>query len=145
MITVLRAGLIGAALTGLLAASSSAFAEEMKFSAELKGSEEVPAVETSATGTTTATYDTATKKLSWTLEYTGLSSDATAAHFHGPAAPGENAAPVVPIPEFASGSEGSADLTDEQAADLQAGKWYVNVHSTNHPDGEIRGQAVKAE
>jgi len=157
MNTVLRGGLVSAALAGLLAASGSAFAEEMKFSAELKGSEEVPAVETSATGTTTATYDPATKKFSWTLEYGGLSGDATAAHFHL-AAPGEDARsgkdprnsleweqPIVPIPELASGSEGSVDLTDEQAADLLAGKWYVNVHSAKHPDGEIRGHLARAE
>ena len=140
-----RVGLIGAAMFCYLAVNAAAFSEEMKFTAELKGSEEIPPVESTASGTTTATYDTETKKLSWTLEYTGLSSDATAAHFHGPADPGANAGPVVPIADFASGSEGSADLTDQQAADLQAGKWYVNVHSTNHPDGEIRGQVKKAE
>ena len=39
--------------------------------------------------------------------------------------------------------EGSATLTDAQAAELMAGQWYVNVHTAAHPGGEIRGQVVK--
>jgi hypothetical protein len=141
----LRSGIAGFAFAAVLAAGGVASAEQTKFTATLSGAEEVPPVETSATGTTEATYDSDTKKLTWTLEYSGLSGDAAAAHFHGPAAPGENAGPVVPIPDIASGSEGEADLTDEQAADLEAGRWYVNVHTAANPDGEIRGQVMKAE
>ena len=37
----------------------------------------------------------------------------------------------------------SATLTPEQMADVLAGRWYVNVHTPNHPPGEIRGQLVK--
>jgi len=39
--------------------------------------------------------------------------------------------------------EGSATLTDVQAADLMAGKWYVNIHTAANKGGEIRGQVVK--
>src|SRR5687768_3254012 len=141
----LRSGIAGFAFAAVLAAGGVASAEQMKFKANLSGGEEVPPVETSATGTTDVTYDSDTKKLTWTLEYSGLSGDATAAHFHGPADPGENADPVVPIPDTASGSTGEADLTEEQAADLEAGRWYVNVHTAANPGGEIRGQVTKAE
>jgi hypothetical protein len=73
-----------------------------------------------------------------------LSGPATAAHFHGPAEPGKNAGVKVPIPNAtASPTEGSATLTDEQAADLMAGKYYVNVHTAANPGGEIRGQVTK--
>ncbi len=37
---------------------------------------------------------------------------------------------------------GSATLTDAQAADLMAGKWYVNIHTAKNPNGEIRGQLM---
>ena len=33
-------------------------------------------------------------------------------------------------------------LTSEQLASLRAGKLYINVHSTTHRDGEIRGQLL---
>jgi hypothetical protein len=67
------------------------------------------------------------------------------AHFHGPAEPGKNAGVAVPIPGTASPMNGSATLTDAQAADLMAGKWYVNVHTAENKGGEIRGQVLKAK
>ena len=119
-----------------------AFAE--KFKAVLDGKSEVPPTTSTGTGTADVDYDPATKKLSWKLTYTGLTGPATAAHFHGPAAVGENAKPSVPIPAATSSpAEGSATLSDEQAAMLQAGKFYVNVHTGANPGGEIRGQVTK--
>ena len=64
-------------------------------------------------------------------------------HFHGPAEAGKNAGVVLPIAPAKSRMEGSATLTDAQAADLAAGKWYVNVHTAANKDGEIRGQVLK--
>src|SRR5689334_8457678 len=86
----------------------------------------------------------ADKKLSWKLSYSGLSGPATAAHFHGPAEAGKNAGVAVAIPNATSSPvEGSATLTDAQAADLMAGKYYVNIHTAANPGGEIRGQVTK--
>jgi hypothetical protein len=115
----------------------------MNFKASLKGGEEVPPVQTSASGSVTATYDTASKKLTWKGNYSGLSGPATAAHFHGPSEPGKNAGVALPIAPNASPFEGSATLTDAQAADLMAGKWYVNIHTAANKAGEIRGQRTK--
>ena len=39
--------------------------------------------------------------------------------------------------------EGEATLTDAQASDLMAGKWYFNVHTAANKGGEIRGQVTK--
>jgi CHRD domain len=41
--------------------------------------------------------------------------------------------------------EGSAEITDAQLADIQAGKTYVNIHTAKFPDGEIRGQLAAAK
>jgi CHRD domain len=115
-----------------------------KFKAMLDGKTEVPPTTSTGTGTADIDYDPASKKLSWKLTYTGLSGPATAAHFHGPAASGENAKVSVAIPSAGSSpAEGSAVLTDAQAADLEAGKLYVNVHTAANPTGEIRGQVTK--
>ena len=111
--------------------------------ATLSGAEEVPPVETGGTGSANVTWNSETKALSWSIDFAGLSGPAAAAHFHGPADPGANAGPVITIDDLESPSEGTATLTDEQAADLAAGKWYVNVHTEANPDGEIRGQVME--
>ena len=110
----------------------------------LTGADEVPPNTSPGKGEVNVDYDKASKTLTYKLTYSDLTGDATAAHFHGPAAPGANAAVVIPIGSGAPASpaEGSATLTDAQAADLLAGKWYVNVHTKANPGGEIRGQVV---
>jgi hypothetical protein len=77
--------------------------------------------------------------------YSGLSGPVTVAHFHGPAAAGKNAGIAVGISNgnLPASFEGSATLTDAQAADLAAGRWYLNLHTAAYPAGEIRGQVVK--
>jgi hypothetical protein len=130
------------ALGTSVAFAGSAYAEKMK--ATLDGKSEVPPNASTGTGTADIDYDAATKKLSWKLTYSGLSGPATAAHFHGPAEPGKNAGVAVAIPNAVeTPAEGSAILTDAQAADLVAGKYYVNVHTAANPGGEIRGQVTK--
>jgi len=140
---VIRATIGALALaTGL--AIAPAFADSVKFMASLKASEEVPPIQSAGTGTLDATYDTASKQLSYTVNYSGLTGPATAAHFHGPAEAGKNAGVVVPVQgSVASPIKGSATLTDAQAADLEGGKWYFNVHTDANKGGEIRGQVTK--
>ncbi|WP_024510498.1 CHRD domain-containing protein [Bradyrhizobium sp. ARR65] len=115
-----------------------------KFKATLDGKSEVPPTTSTGTGTADIDYDPASKKLSWTVTYSGLTGPATAAHFHGPAEAGKNAGVAVAIPNATSSPvKGSATLTDAQAADLEAGKYYVNIHTSANPAGEIRGQVTK--
>jgi hypothetical protein len=140
---MLKVKLISASVAMLALFAAPVFAEETKFMAMLSGAEEVPPTTSAGTGTANVTWNSDTKELSWTIEFSGLSGPATAAHFHGPADPGANAGPVVTIDDLESPSEGKATLTDEQAADLAAGKWYINVHTAASPDGEIRGQVTE--
>jgi CHRD domain-containing protein len=44
-----------------------------------------------------------------------------------------------------SPSSGTVTLTDAQMKDLEAGKWYANVHTADNKGGEIRGQLVRAK
>ncbi len=137
-----RTMLVMLALGTIVAFAGPAFAEKLK--ATLDGKSEVPPNTSAGTGTADVDYDATTKKLSWKLSYSGLTGPATAAHFHGPAEPGKNAGVAVAIPNATtSPTEGSATLSDAQAADLMAGKYYINVHTAANPGGEIRGQVTK--
>ena len=133
---------IAAALAMFVAGGAQA--ATLKFATSLKGADEVPANTTAGTGQVSATLDTATKAFSYTVTYDGLTGPAVAAHFHGPAAPGVNAPPVIMIMSLASPITGTATLTDAQVADLTAGKWYFNVHTAANKGGEIRGQLKAA-
>lgn len=125
--------------------ASPAMAEVVKMKATLDGGQQNPPVTTKGKGTATFTFNTTSKKLSWDVKYSGLSGAATMAHIHGPAATGENAGVVIPFKgSVKSPIKGSVTLTDAQAADLMAGKYYVNVHTAANKDGEIRGQIEKA-
>ncbi|KWF26208.1 CHRD domain-containing protein [Burkholderia pseudomultivorans] len=134
-----------ALLAGALVAGSAA-AETVRLSANLQPSSEVPPTATHGSGAVDASYDTATHTLKWTITYENLTGPATAAHFHGPAPVGQNAGVQVPIPkdELASPIKGSKVLTDAQVTELMGGKWYFNVHTKEHPSGEIRGQVMPA-
>jgi hypothetical protein len=120
----------------------SGCAAPMKFAGTLDGGQEVQPTRSAGTGTMNATVFPTTRAMTYTVEYTGLSGAATAAHFHGPAAPGANAGVVAPLATPTSPIKGSATLTKAQMADLMAGKWYANVHTAANPGGEIRGQML---
>jgi hypothetical protein len=145
--SVLSYCVAGAAGAVLLASNSPSYAATT-FKADLKGSSEVPPNTTTGTGAVTATFDPATKMLTWTGTYSGLTGDATVAHFHGPAEAGKNAGVAIPILKkgdpFPSPFSGSATLTDAQASDLTSGLWYVNIHTAANPGGELRGQLMKS-
>jgi hypothetical protein len=131
--------IIAAAMAAALI--SPAAAEMVAYKAQLAGASEVPPNNSAGTGTAQVNVDTEKKEVSWTITFSGLSGDATAAHFHGPAAAGENAGPAIDI----SGKieSGTSPLTDAQLADLEAGRLYINIHTAQFPDGEIRGQVEK--
>jgi hypothetical protein len=141
----LRSGLAALACTVALALASPSMAAMVNLKADLKAANEVPPGSGAGKGEVTATYDTASKKLSWKGSYSGLSGPATAAHFHTGEA-GKNGGIAVPIFAGAAAKspfEGSATLTDAQATDLMAGKLYVNIHTAANKAGEIRGQVLK--
>ena len=131
---------VGLAAAMILACAGTASARVEHFATKLVGSSEVPPNDTKGTGKVEATLDTATKTFRYKVTYGGLTGPASMAHFHGPAAPGVNAPPVIVVKDLASPMQGVAVLTDAQIADLEAGNWYFNIHTTAHPGGEIRGQ-----
>lgn len=92
--------------------------------------------------------------------YSGLSANSSGAHIHGPAPVGMDAGVLYDfstlglttlgsqsgtingaITLVAKGSGGSYTVA-QQITDLNNSQWYINIHSSTFPGGEIRGQIV---
>lgn len=120
----------------------------VNFQVALNGANERPTpVATPATGL--GNFALVGNQLALNLTYRNLLGSANAAHIHGPAGVNDSVGPLVDLGPFnggawsASGSlSGTATLTPAQLAAVVDGRTYVNVHSTVHGGGEIRGQLV---
>ncbi len=130
-----------------LSLGTAAMADTLAWTATLDQAQEtktlvkVPA----ATGTAKGTLDTGTGEMTWQIEFSGLSGDAKGMHFHGPAEPGKDAAVVVNIGDqsgLTSPAVGNAKLTQSQMKEVEAGMWYINIHTAENPSGEDRGQVM---
>lgn len=134
------------ALLGWVFSVTAVQAAPMPFTVTLSGASQVPPVQSSGKGAADLTYDPATRVLTWSVTYSDLSSAATMAHFHGPAVAGKNAGVQIWISKKgeapSSPMKGEATLTEAQAKMLMADELYINVHTKDHPAGEIRGQVV---
>ena len=111
------------------------------FQAVIDGAQEVPPSGSPATGFGCFLLNL-DNTLDYQVSYVGLTGAETAAHIHGPAPVSLNAGVVFP---FAVGSPKIGTfgpLTAAQVADLSNGLYYVNIHSTLFPGGEIRGQIL---
>jgi hypothetical protein len=97
----------------------------------------------SGTGFGIVTYDDADGTLSWNISWTGLSGTPSNMHFHGPAAPGEGAGVEEGVGVAANPLIGFTMIDAGQAADLLAGLWYLNLHTSTNGGGEIRGQVLR--
>ena len=115
----------------------------------------MPARESLAFGTGVFTFDDVTNRLSFGILFTSflctpsnqggcLDTPEIAAHIHGPARAGLNAAVLFALP-LGGIKQGEIDIAtnaDADVADLLAGLWYVNIHTEEHEGGEIRGQIL---
>lgn len=134
-----RRSLVLAGFAVMIAGGASAATET--FHATLTPGAEVPPTKSTGSGEATVTLDTSTHQITYDVTFKGFSSAVTAAHIHGPAAPGKNAGVVVPLGNApTSPIHGTAKLTSEQEHQLTSGMYYVNVHTKNNASGAIRGQ-----
>jgi hypothetical protein len=133
----MRNTLFAAVAAVSLLAAGAASAQMMHYSAALKGADGVK-----GSGDVQAMLDG--KTFTYTASYKDLTGPAVAAHFHSAPTAGGNGPPVLPATVTPSPIKGSATLTDAQIADLNAGKWYFNIHTAANPGGEIRGTVTMA-
>jgi len=135
------------ALAGLacIAWAGPATAATKTFKVPLDGAQQVPPVKTKGSGLATITLNTKTDMVKWRVTYKNMSSPVTMAHFHD-GMKGKNGGVEVWLTKkgkpVSSPITGSAKLTPTEVKQLMAGDWYVNVHTKDHPPGEIRGQVT---
>lgn len=111
------------------------------YNATLKGTSEVPTNASAAIGLATLTYNPNTKL--FTIVVTHDLVAVTGGHIHK-GATGINGEVVFPFLTTTSPiTYTSVALTASQLSDLNAGLYYVNLHTASFPDGEIRGQILK--
>ncbi len=132
-------------IVGLCLFASPVEAAIFELTSMIDGLQTVPPTGSSGTGSGVITYDDATSELSWDISWGGLSGPVSVMHFHGPAAPGSNAGVQVNIGGISgttSPTIGSTNISAGQAADLLSDLWYINIHTSQFPGGEIRGQVL---
>jgi CHRD domain/Secretion system C-terminal sorting domain len=119
---------------------------QIKISGTLSGRNEVPANASTATGTIDGIFDPWSRVLAFRVEFSGLTANASAAHFHSAPA-GTNGSVVLDLvgQGFPVGAKSGElvkvlTLTEAQAVDLMNGNLYVNIHNPTFPGGEIRAQ-----
>lgn len=125
----------------------------------MTGAQETPAVPTTALGSMDVFYSKETRILTYTVRWSGLSDSVSAMHIHG-LAPIGFAAPVIQnivaasnsiFPQktagkftfLKSGTLSGTLLADGvliKEQDLLNGQFYINIHTSVYPGGEIRGQ-----
>jgi len=121
--------------------------DPLSWTTALSGVAEVPTPgDPDGTGSASITIDSANSQLCYTLFVQNLTLPAQAAHIHRGAA-GEPGDVVVPfdIAPDATGNAVSCVVVDAalltEIAQNPAG-FYVNIHTTDFPDGAVRGQVL---
>src|SRR6266567_2142792 len=77
------------------------------------------------------------------LQFSNLGSSETAAHIHGPGGPGVSAPIIFPLPTTNPVINFQINgITAQEVSDFRSGLDYLNVHSQNFQNGEIRGQLL---
>jgi len=115
----------------------------IQFRFNMSGYTEVPV--TTSLGTGSGIMNIISNKLSYSVNFTNLLSSANAGHIHGPSGPTNSAGVLIPftVPAATSASfSGTATLSSLQLYYMISGLTYANIHTTNYPVGEIRGQVV---
>lgn len=116
------------------------------FSAKMNGAQQVPVNASMALGVAGLTLNPTRDTLCVNVGWNGLTSALTGLHIHE-GAPGANGPVLVDLMPFVSGDRAmgtitGAALTPELIAMHLGGELYINLHTENNPNGEIRGQVL---
>jgi len=120
------------------------FVEGWAYDARLGGNQEVPSNGSGGEGNGRVGFDPGSGVLWAQVTYRDLGSPLQQAHIHGPAGSGANSPVLFNLFPTTSATQGDIrrflDASAVDLGELYKGNWYFNLHTTNFPGGEIRGQ-----
>jgi hypothetical protein len=114
--------------------------EYHSFRANIDGVQQTPPNDSKGKGTARCIYHHTSKTMFYDVRFEKLSADETVSHLHigARSKPGPIA---IPLPA-GNPKTGFVQLNKDQENALFAGMIFVNIHSGNFPEGEIRGQLM---
>lgn len=139
----MKSRLVSSALATMFVLAFSTAIKAEIFTAYLSGAQEVPPVATSATGFARINVDAAAGTCTFMVVFNNLSSPQNGAHIHAPAAIGATVGVAINLGTVGGTSgtvTGNCTINSTQVGQLRQHLGYVNVHSDNFINGEIRGQ-----
>lgn len=136
-INIHSAAFPGGEIRGQLLRSAAAYT----YAALADGLQEVPPNPSAAKGVGWFRFDVLANTIDYSFTRTAVSTAEVGAHIHGFSAPGFNSGIKISLPAGAHKS-GVLPYAGADEAGYIAGLSYINIHSSNFPGGEIRGQLV---
>ncbi|HEX9962227.1 MAG TPA: FG-GAP-like repeat-containing protein [Pyrinomonadaceae bacterium] len=116
---------------------------QQQFIANLSGLQELPANNSSGRGVCRAALNQAESQLELSCNYTNLSSQITSRTINVGAV-GEIGSAIFNFPSSGGGTSGgfstAVSVSPQLLLNLRSNRLYVNILTTNFPNGEIRGQ-----
>jgi len=146
--TIALFAVLGGLLPGVLNAApdyTGTDGQPIKFRTALSSDEQSAPTTSPGLGMAEFVLDRPTQRLDWTITFDNLTSNAVGAHIHGPQTPGGNAGVIFDLAPngIKSPLVGSVVLNDGELEYLLTGRLYVNIHTTEYPAGELRGQVMR--
>jgi len=143
----MRTLLVLAALAALVFAAPAG-AKVKRLEAKMTGAQETPATDPDAAGTAKLRLNAATKRVCFTIRVNAAVEDVAAAHIHkgNKGVAGNILVALINAPRSGhkfTGCEKNVARSVIRAILRHPRRYYVNVHTTDFPGGEIRGQLRK--
>lgn len=135
--------LLGTLLVLAYAATAHATARPLTFIAIMNGGQVVPPSTSNGFGVGFLTFDNQTKRLCYSLSYSGLLGTETQAHLHGNALPGQTNQVLYDLEPFGSPKVSClGPIKPNEERLLKQEKMYIQIHTDIFVAGEIRGQVL---
>lgn len=116
------------------------------FTTLLSGTSALPPNAESSAGSCNVTYDSIANEIIYAIRWNNLTGAPAAINFQAPVAdpPGFTNIAISGFPSQSTASiSGSVTIDQEDEADLLNNKFYLNISTSAHPEGEIRGQLTQ--